>query len=113
MTSSTPLLPSSPLAGAALGLALLVFVNACTSLGALALGTVAMSLGMAPDVAARAFAALGDVLATLRSAGAPGNDLVDASRDAFVASLHGGAGLGAAAATAAVVLGVRLLRRAR
>jgi hypothetical protein len=37
---------------------------------------------------------------------------LDAAREAFVWTLHGGAGLGAALATAGAVLALRLLRRA-
>jgi hypothetical protein len=101
-----------PLAGAALGLVLLALVNACAGFGVLALGTAAMSLGMAPEAVARAFTALGGALAAMRSVGGgSGNELVDAAREAFVWSLHGGSGLGAALATAAAVLALRLLRR--
>jgi len=106
-------LPRLPLAGAALGLALLALVNACTGFGVLALGTLAMSLGMAPGAVARGFGALGAALAAARPVGGgSGNELVDAAREAFVWSLHSGGGLGAALATAAAVLALRLLRRA-
>jgi hypothetical protein len=112
MTTTNRLL--SPVAGAALGLACLALVNACTGFGVLALGTVAMSLGMAPDAVARTCSALGGALAAMRSVGGgTGNELVDAAREAFVWSLHGGNGLGAALVTSGVVLALRLLRRAR
>jgi len=104
----------SPFAGAALGLALLALVNACTGFGVLALGTVAMSLGMAPEAITRTSSALGGALAAMRSmGGGTANELVDAARDAFVWSLHGGNGLGAALVTAGAVLALRLLRCAR
>jgi len=112
MTTTNRLL--SPVAGAALGLALLALVNACAGFGALAMGTVAMSLGMAPEAVARLCSALGGALAALRSmGGGAGSELVDAAREAFVWSLHGGNGLCAALVTAGAVLALRLLRRAR
>jgi len=112
MTSTHRLL--SPFAGAALGLALVALVNACTGFGVLALGTVAMSLGMAPEAVARACGALGGALAAVRSVGGgSGNELLDAAREAFIWSLHGGNGLGAALVTAGAVLALRLLRCAR
>jgi len=102
----------SPLAGAAaLGFAWLALVSACADLGIPALGTVVMSLGLAPETVAKAMATLGGALSALRSVSAPSsNDLVDASRDAFVGALHCGAGLVAAIVTATVVLALRLLR---
>jgi hypothetical protein len=61
--------------------------------------------------AAPALAALAAVLAATRSLQAPsGNELVDASRDAFFGALHSGPG--AALATALAVLAVRILRGA-
>jgi hypothetical protein len=103
----------SPLVAAALGLALLSVVDLCTGSGLLALGTAAMSLGIAPEPVARAGGALAESLVALRSAGAPGNELAEAAREAFTWSLHAGSGLGAALATAAAVLAMRLLRRSR
>ena len=112
MTSTHRLL--SPFAGAALGLALVALVNACTGFGVLALGTAAMSLGMAPEAVARACAALGGALSAVRPVGGgSGHELIDAAREAFIWSLHGGNGLAAALTTAAVVLALRVLRRAR
>jgi hypothetical protein len=106
--------PLSPLAGAAIGLALLALVNACTGFGILAAGTVAMSLGMAPEAVARLCSALAGAPAALRPVGGgSGGELVDAAREAFTWSLHGGNGLCAALVTAGAVLALRLLRRAR
>ena len=106
-------LPRSPLAAATLALALLAFADLCMGSGLLALGTAAMSLGVAPEPVVRAGNALAEALATARTAGAPGNELIEAAREAFVWSLHAGAGFGAALATALAVLAVRLLRRPR
>jgi len=112
MTTTNRLL--SPFAGAAIGLFLLALVNACTGFGVIALGTVAMSLGMAPQAMVRTCSALGGALAAVRSVGGgSGSELVDAAREAFVWSLHGGNGLCAALVTAGAVLALRLLRRGR
>jgi len=104
----------SPLAiVAALGFAWLTLVSACMDVGIPALGTVVMSLGLAPETIARAMATLGGALSALRSVCAPSSSgLIDAAREAFVGSLGCGAGLVAAIVTATVVLALRLLRGA-
>jgi len=105
---------SRPLQAAAIGILLFSLLGGCSGIDTLVFSSVTMGVGLAPETTCRAAAALGGVLSAMRSAGGPSsNDLIDASRDAFVGALHSGAGLAAAVATATAVLALRLLRNPR